>query len=257
MVAEILFGCYDFCVCMKENIRQVKRLVVTGIACPSDVWAQFLGKNECQRIITIREIFANVSSSDPRELSKYVTSVIEEYKPQSIICHDMGVPLTLLSLIRLSWRNFYFITKVTLFNGILRGINLLKTTHLFKAQFMTVRGAIKELRSKGGKVDFQLSQYFPRIKAMFRMILLYGISEKLSDLFGIGELTGFSKRVHYLKVPIQIIASRNDPYIPYESILRLKNDLKPIRFYELEYGHFPYSGEKRKIIELIEDFENK
>lgn len=122
---------------------------------------------------------------------------------------------------------------------------------------MSVKSAIRELKSKGGKVDYQLSQYFPRIRAMFRMVIIYGITEKLSDLFGIGELTGFSKSVHRLKIPIQIIASKNDPYIPFESILRLKNDLKPMFFHELQYGHFPYSGDKMKIIKLIEEFENK
>lgn len=94
----------------------MKRLVVTGIACPREAWSQFLGDHKDQRIITIRELFANVTSSDPRELSKYVTKVIEEYKPRSIIGHDLGVVLSLLSLIRLSWRNLYLNTKLTLFN---------------------------------------------------------------------------------------------------------------------------------------------
>lgn len=235
----------------------MKRLVVTGIACPKEAWIQFLGDHKYQRIITVRELFANVNSSDPRELSKYVTNVIEEYKPRSIIAHDLGVVLSLLSLIRLSWKKLQFNTKLTLFNGIVRGINLFKTRHLFRVQFMSVKSAIRELKSKGGKVDYQLSRYFPRIRALFRMVIIYGITEKLSDLFGIGELIGFSKSVHRLKIPIQIIASKNDPYIPFESILRLKHDLKPAFFYELEYGHFPYSGDRAKITKLIEEFENK
>lgn len=232
----------------------MKRLVITGLACPPEPWKKFLGDSPEQRIIPIREVFRNTSSSDPRELSRYITKEIEAFGPQSLICHDMGVPLTLLSLLRLNRQGKCLDTRVTLFNGAFRRVNLFKANHPFRIQVMGIKKAIRELKARGGKVDYHLASYLSRIRAMFRMIIIYGMSEKIGCLIGLDGLVGFSDR-YLLTAPIQIIASRNDPFIPFDSILQLKRDIRPKKFYEIEYGHFPYTADPSKILPLIEEFE--
>ena len=82
----------------------MKRLVVTGLPCPPETWEKYLGSHRDQRIIPIREVLEHSDSADPRVLSRYITEQIENFQPDSIVCHDLGVPLVLLSLLRLRKR---------------------------------------------------------------------------------------------------------------------------------------------------------
>lgn len=234
----------------------MKRLVITGLACPPQPWKDWLGDRPGQQFVPIREVFTHTSSCDPREMSRYITRRIEEYDPDSILCHDMGVPLTLLSLLRLNRKGICRNARVTLFNGAFRKINLLKATHPFRVQFMTDKKAIQILENQGGIVDRELVPHLPKIRAMYRLIILYGMTERVGSLVGLDGLVGFGDRSS-LTTPIQIIASRNDPFIPFDSILQLKSDLNPKCFTELDYGHFPYTVDPGKVLPLIDDFESK
>lgn len=232
----------------------MKRLVITGLPCPVEAWESFLGARKDQRILPFREVLEHCDSSDPRELSRYVTQQIEMFRPQSIVAHDMGVPLTVLSLLRLNKRGKCLDTRVTFFNGSFRGVNLLKANHPFRIQVMTRKKAIREVESRGGKVDLGLAPHLGRIRAMYRLIMLYRLGESLGSWLGLDELVGFADRSK-LKAPIQIIASPNDPYIPFDAVEGLARDVSAVRVVERAYGHFPYTADPRTILPLIESFE--
>lgn len=232
----------------------MKRLVITGLPCPPETWEAFLGKHKNQRIMPIYEVFENSSSADLREMAKYVATRIEKEKPESILCHDLGVPLTLLALMRLSKRGRLPNVKVTLFNGAFRKVDPFKANHPFRIQFMTRARAVKEVESRGGRVDLRLKKHLARIRSMYRLIILFGVAEKLTAALGLDELIGAPERLP-LRVPMQMIVSTNDPYIPYASLEQLRKDCAVKRFFELEYGHFPYTLPAKRILPLIEEFE--
>lgn len=187
-------------------------------------------------------------------MARYVAEQIEQFKPDSILCHDLGVPLTLLALMKLSKKGPPLKTKVTLFNGAFRKVDVFRASHPFRLQFMTRAKAVKEVEAHGGKVDLRLKKHLSRIRAMYRLIILFGLTEKLTAALGLDELTGTPVKLP-LKVPVQMIVSRNDPYIPFESIRQLRTDCSAKRFFELEYGHFPYSIPSNRILPLIDEFE--
>jgi predicted alpha/beta hydrolase family esterase len=236
--------------------RMTKRLVITGLACSPEVWEKFLARHKGQRILPIAEVFENCPSPDLREMAKYVASQIEAYQPDSIIAHDVGVPLTMLSLSRLRRKGKSLPKKVTFFNGAFRHYDVFKAPHAFRVQFMSARRAVQEVQREGGKIDPRLKKHLPRIRAMYRMIILFSLTEKISSLLGLDEFLHVNHKTP-VKVPVQvqIIASRNDPYIPYEAVQHLRKDLKPRRFIEMDYGHFPYSIDRKSIVPLVEEFE--
>jgi hypothetical protein len=234
----------------------MRRLVITGLPCPAEAWEGFLGARKGQRILSFREVLEGTASSDPRELSRFVTSQIEAFRPDSIVAHDMGVPLTVLSLLRLNKKGKFLDTRVTFFNGSFRRVNLLKANHPFRIQVMSQKQAIREVESRGGQVDLGLTPYMGRIRAMYRLIVLYRLGETVGSWLGLDELVGFADR-RLLRAPIQVIASRNDPYIPFEAVRQLAEDVSALRFTERSYGHFPYTADRRAILPLIEEFERE
>jgi hypothetical protein len=238
----------------------MRRLVITGVPCSAEAWEAFLGSRpkgvKAQRILPFREVLENCDSSDPRELSRYVTQQIELFRPDSIVAHDMGVPLTVLSLLRLNKKGKFLDTRVTFFNGSFRKVNLLKANHPLRVQIMTEKKAIREVESRGGKVDLGLAKHFGRIRAMYRLIMIYRLGESLGSWLGLDELVGFADSSR-LKSPIQVIGSRNDPYIPFDAVQRLAGDVSAVRFLEHAYGHFPYSGDPKVLLPLVESFERE
>jgi len=234
----------------------MRRLVVTGIPCAPSAWENFLGSHSDQRIISFYEILEHSQSADPRQMAEYVQSQIELFEPASIVCHDMGVPLTLMSILRMRKRGVPFDSCLTLFNGAFRGVDIFKASHPFRVQLMSTKRAVREVESHGGIIDRRLEKYIGRIRAMYRLIILYGIAEKLSNSLGLDQFFGLPSRFP-LKVPVQMIASPNDPYIPFEAIERLRMDTGAKRFFLLEYGHFPYSGNVDKMVQWVEEFETQ
>lgn len=232
----------------------MKRLVVTGLACPPETWTKFLGSEKGQRIIPLYEVFENTPSADLREMSRYITKQIEDFSPDSIIAHDLGVPLTLISLLRLKNRGMPLKAKITLFNGAFRNFNVLRATHPFRVQWLSLRKAIREIETHGGQVDLRLKKHIAKIRSMYRYIILYVLKERAGHWLGIDELLGFPSKLCF-KNNIQIIASASDPYIPKESLAQLKDDCAPKRYFELDYGHFPYSKPSSEILPLIREFE--
>lgn len=230
-----------------------KRLVITGLPCPAEAWSRFLGPDSDQRIIPIREVFENTTTSDPREMSRYVTEQILREKPSSILCHDMGVPLTLMSLLRLKRRGKLHPMRLTIFNGAFRKVPLSRARQPLRIQFIPLHRVIRDVENQGGQVDWDLKPYMPRIRAMYRSAIRYRMIEKLTSALGLEDIAGFSPK-NRLGIPIQIIASPNDPYLPFDSIDQLRRDISSERFIEVEYGHFPYSIDPKRILQHLTDF---
>jgi pimeloyl-ACP methyl ester carboxylesterase len=232
----------------------LKRLIVSGLPCPAATWEKFLGKRKNQRIISFREVLEHSRSADPRELAVYIAHELEKERPQSILCHDIGVPLTLMALLRLRRRGSHWPTRVTVFNGAFRQVSLFKANHPLRAQVMTQKQLIREVEKYGGEVDRSLSEYLPRIRAIYRYVILYRLSEKLTSFLGLDDFAGFPSKSRF-PVPVQIIASRNDPFLPFESIEQLRRDLRTADWVEVDYGHFPYSVDPDRIVPHLEAFE--
>lgn len=230
----------------------MKRMVVTGLPCPPESWQSWLGDSEC-RVLPLHEVFENTSSPDLRVMASYVAKVIDREQPESILCHDLGVPLALIALMKLERKGRPSQARLTLFNGAFRKIDVFKATHPFRVQLMSFRRAVREVESAGGKVDPKLKPYLSRIRKMYRLIIYYSLTEKLQSWLGLEHFIGFTKPA--LALNIQIIASENDPYIPSESIEQLQRDFSPRRVVRMNYGHFPYSRHQRDILPLIEEFE--
>jgi pimeloyl-ACP methyl ester carboxylesterase len=231
-----------------------KRLVITGLPCRPETWERFLGPETEQRVISMREILDSTESSDPRELSRYVTEQIALEKPTSIVCHGMGVPLTLLALMRLKRKGIELDTRLTVFNGPFRNVSLKRARHPWRMQFQPIKTVLREVERNGGDIDPELLPYASRIRQLFRLLILHRLAEKMTSVVGLDFLDAFPKRAG-LKMPVQIIASPNDPYLPFETMQKLREDLQPDRYVEVEYGHFPYSGPAIQLAGLVQSFE--
>jgi predicted alpha/beta hydrolase family esterase len=232
----------------------VNRLVVTGLPCPAVAWESFLGRVPGQKIVTMREVFENSASSDPRDLSLYITDLIQTLKPESIVCHGMGVPLTLLSLLRLERKGVSVQSKVTVFNGPFRKVKLGKRNPTLKIQWTPVKKIIREIRANGGEIDWELKPHLRKIKSMYRNVLMYRLTEKMTGFLGMDHFTGIPKRSGR-KMALQVIASKNDPFLNLESMKQISRDFHTDRFITVEYGHYPYSGHRNDLRALVEEFE--
>ncbi len=232
----------------------MKRLVLTGLPCPPEAWSDFLGNQSDQRILSMFEIFEKCPSPDLRQMSRVVEKVIQEDRPDSLICHGFGVTMALLALLRLRRRGYSYAPRLTLFNGALRNIHILKSRHPLSIQWRSSQSLKKEVERFGGMVDPRLQTHLKHIRAMYRLVILFNFAEAIGSQLQMQRFLGLHLGTP-LASPIQLIASPNDPYIPYGSLLQLKRDFHIETFYEVEYGHFPYSLPKRKLVPLIERFE--
>ena len=110
-----------------------------------------------------------------------------------------------------------------------------------------------ELRGTGARVAEAFAAELCRER---KRTILVSIDEYHRSWLGLDELVGFADRSR-LKAPIQIIASPNDPYIPFAAIEGLGRDIRAVRWVEHAYGHFPYSVDGRALLPLIESFEQQ
>ena len=202
----------------------------------------------------MREVFENTEGSDLRQISKYVTREIDRCRPRSILCHDLGVPMTLMSLLRIQREHPDYRPRVTAFNGAFRGVNPVTANTLLKMQFTTRKRAIAGVKAQGGDVDLGLTPYMPRIRALYRQLILFRVTEQLSATFGLDDLVGL-RNARRLRTPLQVVASPDDPFLPVEAVRRLSRDFHARRLVEVPYGHFPYSVPRERLLPYVEDFE--
>jgi hypothetical protein len=235
--------------------KKPRRLIITGLPCPPEVWEDFFGPHPSQKVLSLADVLENSTSSDLRVISRYVTEEIEKFRPDSIVSHGFGVPMTLMSLLRLNRRGTLLDTKVTLFNGAFRKIDIFKSHQPLRAQYLTYKQAVREVQDQKGAVDQRLRPHLARIRAIYRRVILVSIMEKISLAIGVEELLNRGKLLP-VKNPIQIITSPTDPYLSADDIEQLKRDFPAKRIVEVDYGHFPYSVNRSKILPLVEEFEN-
>lgn len=234
----------------------MKRLVVTGIPCTTQAWENFLGTQENQRILSGYEILENSRSSDPQVMAEYVADLIESFGAESIVCHGMGVPLTLLALLRLSKQGKGSDIRVTIFNGTFRTSDVVRSRYSWRLQFSTLKQAARLAERSGGSIDWRLGKHISNIRKMYRRMLVRGLVEQTGEWLGLSEVLGTDQRFP-LKAPVQLIYSTNDPFLNVKRLRTIEGYLATKRSVDLDYGHFPYTAPREQVLPLIEEFENE
>jgi predicted alpha/beta hydrolase family esterase len=228
---------------------KLRRLIITGIACPKEPWESFFEAENhkgCEnRVLSLADILDQTDSSDLTEMAKAVSREMESYHPDSIISHGFGVPLTLLALYELKKQRKEIPASLTLLNGAFRGLNVFKTSFPWKAQVLPYRRAIKLIQSHGGEIDYRLKPHIPKLRSVYRKMILNDILQKVQNFLGWHDMLGAQPHFR-LPNPIQVIHSDNDPYIPESAAEQLAHDVRASRFLTLNYGHFPYHDTKRQ-----------
>lgn len=232
----------------------MKRLIITGYPCSKQCWLDLFDDSNTTVGVPLSESLKKSNSADIKNVAKYIAGRIIDERPQSIICHDFGVPLTLLALLRISRQDPLSNTCLTLFNGAFRGFDVLKNRHPFALQFSSWKSVQSAALRSGAVVDPSLNVLHPQVKTLYRQVILQSLSEKLVP----SRLR--QPLVRSLEIPIQLISSSNDPYIARSAIERLIKDFKVTNEIELPYGHFPYSvrgSERDRLKKAVFDFESK
>lgn len=232
----------------------MKRLVVTGIGCSPRNWENWLGPHDDTVVLSLFDILKSTESNDLRDLARFVENHLEEGRPQSIICHDLGVPLVLMSLMRLERRGLPVSARVTLFNGTFRPLKLKQSSNPLRAQWMPFDKAVREIEAYGGHLDERLKPFQTRVRALYRKLVWISLHQSVKRILGLEELTRISGKP-LTRSKIQIIASPNDPYIPIEMVHQLRADVSAERLVEVPYGHFPYTIPSEKLLPYVREFE--
>lgn len=239
----------------------MKRLVISGLPCPAEAWQGFLNSQDSEqiesRVISMGEVFAHTDSHDPRDLANYTHDEIARVRPQSILCHGIGVPLALLSLWRLRKKEGAdYQPRLTIFNGAFHNVSLLKARQPLWIQCLPAKSLIKTAELAGGRVDTRLVADIHKIRALYRAIILHRATEKIASLLGL-EHMGRVPQGERFRLDVQVIASTNDPFLPVTTMKELAHDLRAREYVEMEYGHFPYSGSATTILGHVREFENR
>jgi hypothetical protein len=213
----------------------VKRLIIGGFPCPASSWEKIFPPTADQRIVPFSEIFAHYDGHFPN-LINTCYQIIQDYQPDSLILHDVGVTLGLISVLRAHKKNLPVPAHITLFNGVLRGFNVFKATHPFKMQFISPAQLEAVITAQGSQVDPYFKTHFSEVRKFYRQIIagtLIGLwKEKMAKQ---------PQPTFDLHNKILILASKKDPYIPYQCIENIQHDFANVQLEELPYRHFPYA----------------
>lgn len=233
-----------------NNQKLKKRLIVSGFPCSEKAWLNFF-KGDAENItVTFFDYIQNLKKADFKLMAKHVASIIEKNNPDYIVCHDFGVVVTLLALLRLKRKNVTLKSKLTIFNGALRGFDVFYATHPFKIQIFNWQQVVN-LATRGGAshVDTRLASYLPMIKSLYFKVIFFSLLEKVKNIFSTQQFN------FDLGIDAQIIASENDPFIPFCAMEFIAQDFSIKNFNIENYGHFPYTGNKENILNLVHSFE--
>lgn len=228
----------------------MKRLIISGIACPKSKWQNLFTNCDQEEAFDVYDVFSKTKSNDIRELAKICAEKIFDFQPESLICHDLGVPMTLIALMRLKKKNQLPDCKLTIFNGALRNFNVFKATHPIRIQFKTRNQIIKEIHNSGGEIGSDFDIVLPRFRKFYRKAILFSFLELFTRLFGQMKPLKID-----LGIPIQMIQSANDPYIPQAALRQIEIDFDIQKIHKINYGHFPYSGNMNEINSYLSSFE--
>lgn len=228
----------------------MKRLIISGIACPASAWLNTFPIEGEEQIVTVYDTFGEFGFDMPKIID-YVKNKILDYQPDSILCHDFGVPVTLQALLKLlKAKSIPSNLKITFFNGAFRDFNIFKANHPVRFLYTSKQKIISEIISAGGEVGDDFDKIIRPCTKLYTMVVIFSLITQVKKLF---------KKTKSLDidfgVPTQMIQSPNDPYIPMSFMKRLQEDFNITTIHEVDYGHFPYSGDIEKISKLLTNFE--
>jgi len=231
----------------------MKRLIIAGFPCPKDAWEKLFPSIEGieQMILPFYDVISQTDNAYYFfDLVDPVKKAIESYKPDLIVMHDFGVILGILAILKIKKINNEFNPKVVIFNGAFRGFNVLKATHPIRIQFMSYDSFQKEVLEQGGEVDPRFKEKFSTVKHVYRQVIVGSLLSLMSSIFKKKP----TKKID-LGSEVLILASKNDPYIPFCCLQNIENDFNNTSLKRIDYGHFPYSGNIEEIKKQLLDFQ--
>lgn len=228
----------------------MKKLIITGIPCPAHSWQRlFPIESEIeQKIVPFITLFSEYyyQNNSIKDLVSPLAAIIEDFAPDQIILHDIGVTIGILALTNAIKRGYIPNHQIIIFNGAFIDFDVNKSSHPVRIQSMTFQEFKKEVTAQNGEVDPAYESHFPTIQLLYRQI-----TETSREQIANPK----QERLINLGGPTLIIASRNDPYIHFECLEILKQIIEQSLFNQIDYGHFPYSGDINLIMGTIINFQ--
>ena len=176
--------------------------------------------------------------SDLKALGKVIAEEVLTLRPDAMIVHDFGLTTGLLGLIRARRKDPSLKIKLVAFNGAMRGFDVFKSTHPFTMQLMTFEKLKKIMNAKGIEVDPYFENKMLEARALYRQVIAMSLISNFCSIFRKQTTLNIDSGDLAL-----ILASTNDPFIPFKCLELLKQDIKNSLLEKVEYGHFPYLNE--------------
>jgi len=240
----------------------MKRLIISGIPCLPQAWQKLFPKEENieQKIISFINVFVTYYYKNKKlsDLVPFISDVIQEFQPNQIILHDIGVTLGILALMRARKANNTMRQTVIIFNGAFSGFDVNKSTHPIRIQSMSYSDFEQEVQEQGGEINPQYKNHYSAIKELYQQITEISrrqISEVNEKRLIPDSLQQKTNSKIDLGEAVLIIASRNDPYIHFECLEILKETLANSHLKIIDYGHFPYSGNIKLLKSEVDKFQ--
>ncbi|WP_141732016.1 alpha/beta hydrolase [Oligoflexus tunisiensis] len=232
----------------------MKRLMISGFGCPKEPWISFLGPGTT--VLTLHEVLEATRTSDMSTWGHFVAEEIRRLRPASIIAHDFGGVMALKALLELQERKIRVHARLTLLNTAFRDFDVLKNPHPFLIQIAPWSLTSSMIKLSGGTVDPQLEPWYNMIRKVYRQVIVASLARKVQRKLYSREKARLGSLDIDVGIPMQIIASTNDPYTSLDCLRSIQEDFLVPDLYTLEYGHFPYSSANCELVrELIEHFE--
>ncbi|MDQ3231517.1 MAG: hypothetical protein M3Q07_06815 [Pseudobdellovibrionaceae bacterium] len=232
----------------------MKRLMFSGFGCPKEPWIDFLGAGTT--VISLHDVLKATQSAQLDVWGDFVAAEISRIRPDSIVAHDFGGIITLKALMQLQEKKNRSSATLTLLNTAFRDFDVLKNPHPFLMQISPWSLTQHMIRVSGGEVDPALKPWYGVIREVYRQVIATSLARKVQLKLYSREKARLDSLDFDLRMPAQIIASPNDPYISMQTIKRIQEDFLIPNFHAVEYGHFPYSSSNRESVrQLIQTFE--
>jgi pimeloyl-ACP methyl ester carboxylesterase len=208
-------------------------MVVTGFACPPDAWMTLFPEFK-SRYITLAELLSKCGTNQI-EMGKYVGRMMEYERPEVVVAHDWGVAPTILGIQTNNRLRSHTPRQLLLFNGAFRDFDVFSAPHPFLFCILPLAVIRKMVQRAGGEFDKRLEPLFFSVRLLYLKLIVSSLMKKVTGLW--------KKRPAPLNLalPTSILASKNDPYVPRESITALARDIQVEHIDWMKYGHFPYS----------------
>jgi len=226
----------------------MKRLILSGIPCIPEAWHKIfpIEENVQQRIIPFIDIFTKEFYKNKKllDLVPPVSDIIQDFLPDQIIMHDIGVTIGILSLISILKKSRCLQHSIVIFNGVFGYFDVNRSNHPIRIQNMSYTEFEYEVRESGGEIDPKYRDHYVDIQQFYKELI--EINKLNAEKINIGTLNKSPELiVNRPKIDlggrVLIIASQNDPYIYFECLESLASIILNSHVKIINYGHFPYS----------------